>query len=300
MAGEAEALTAWKEAPGMQISEVMTRSVITAPPGMSLTLAQRLMDDHRIRHLPVVQDERLLGLVSDRDVRQALPSLATTLSQAEILYKLGTIAVATCMSRDVATIAPRTDIARGTRQFLDGLYGCLPVVSKGQLVGIVTASDLLRGFLMDLGPAAARLLVRDHMRYAPMTGRPDHLVQHAQHRMHSADIRHLPVVTEDGKLLGILTDRDVRRAGASTVPPLTAYEAPLQLITMTIQDIMTTTLYTVSRVSTLADAGQLFLEHKIGCLPVVESDHTLAGIITMTDLLRAYVDFKRDSADFLA
>lgn len=284
----------------MHIRDLMTHSVITAAPEMSLALAQRLMHEHRIRHLPVVQEQRLLGLVSDRDLRQALPSVATTLTDAETLYKLGTIAVATCMSRDVATIAPQADIIQGTRQLLDGLYGCLPVVTRGQLVGIVTAIDLLRGFLMALGPAAARLLVRDHMRYAPMTGQPDHLVTHAQHRMHSTDMRHLPIVTEDGKLLGILTDRDIRRAGASTAPPLTAYEAPLQLITLTVQDIMTTTLYTVGRASTLADAGQLFLEHKIGCLPVVESDNTLAGILTMTDLLRAYVDFQQHGAAFLA
>ena len=54
----------------MQISDVMTRNVITAPPAMSLALAQRLMDDHRIRHLPVVQEGQLVGLVSDRDMRQ--------------------------------------------------------------------------------------------------------------------------------------------------------------------------------------------------------------------------------------
>lgn len=281
----------------MYIRDLMTHSVITAAPEMSLALAQRLMHDHRIRHLPVVQDQQLIGLVTDRDVRQALPSVATTLSHAEIRYKLGTIAVATCMTRDVATIAPQTDLTQGTRQFLAGLYGCLPVVTGGRLVGIVTAIDFLRGFLMDLGPAAARLLVRDHMRYAPLTGRQDHLVSHAQHQMHSADIRHLPIVTEDGKLLGLLTDRDIRRAGASTAPPLTVYEAPLQLMTMTVKDIMTTTLHTVSREDTLADAGQLFLEHKIGCLPVVQSDNTLAGIITVTDLLRAYVDFQQAGAD---
>ena len=87
----------------MQMSEVMTRSVITAPPGMSLALAQRLMDDHHIRHLPVVQEGQLVGLVSDRDLRQALPSPTTTLTQAEFTYKTGTLAIATCMTREVVT-----------------------------------------------------------------------------------------------------------------------------------------------------------------------------------------------------
>ncbi len=277
----------------MHIRDLMTRGVITAPPEMSLATAQRLMHDHRIRHLPVVQEQRLLGLVTDRDVRQALPSTATALTQAEIVYKLGTIAVATCMSREVVTIAPQIDLIQGTRQFLTGLYGCLPVVDGGQLAGIVTATDLLRGFLMVLGHDVLHQPVSDHMQYAPLTGRPDNLMSQVQQRMHSADIRHLPIVAADGTLLGILTDRDLRRAGASNLPPLTVYEAPLLLMTLTVKDMMTTPVYTVSRETSLADAGQLLLDHKIGCLPVVQSDHTLVGIVTVTDLLRASLFFQQ-------
>jgi CBS-domain-containing membrane protein len=54
---------------------------------MSLALAQRLMDDHRLRHLPGVQEGQLVGLVSDRDIRQALPSLTTTLDQGAHLNR---------------------------------------------------------------------------------------------------------------------------------------------------------------------------------------------------------------------
>ena len=107
--------------------------------------------------------------------------------------------------------------------------------------------------------------------------------------MHSATIRHLPIVTQDGKLLGLLTDRDLRRAGASSEPLLTRYEAPLLLMTMQVKDIMTTDVYTVTEETTVATAGQLFLDHKLGCLPVIAADHRLAGILTVTDLLRAYV-----------
>src|SRR5215510_546592 len=182
----------------MQISEVMTHSVITAPPGMSLALAQRLMDDHRIRHLPVVQAGQLVGLVSDRDLRQALPSPTTTLTQAEITYTMGTLTIATCMTREVITVPPEAGLVRGTRQLLAGPYGCVPVLAGGQLVGIVTAIDVLRGFLMDLGSVTARMVVQTHMQYAPLTGRPDDLMSQAQHRMHSADVRHLPIVAADG------------------------------------------------------------------------------------------------------
>ena len=273
----------------MQMSNLMTRSVITAPPSMSLALAQRLMSDHRIRHLPVVQEGQLVGLVSDRDIRQALPSPTTTLTQAERTYKMGTLAIATCMTREVVTVPPEAALVQGMRQLLAGPYSCVPVLAGGQLVGIVTAIDLLRGFLMDLGCMAARMPVRAHMQYAPLTGRPEDLVSQAHHRMHSADVRHLPIVAADGTLLGLLSDRDLRQAGASMLPPLSRYEAPLRLMTMLVKDIMRTNVTTVGGETTLADAGQLLLEHKIGCLPVLHHDRTLIGIVTMTDLLRAYV-----------
>ena len=121
----------------------------------------------------------------------------------------------------------------------------------------------------------------------PLAGHKDDLVSQAQQRMQSATIRHLPIVTEDGQLLGLLTDRDLRQAGASSVPLLARYEAPLLLMTMKVKDIMTTDVYTVIEETTVAAAGQLFLDYKLGCLPVVYTDNRLAGILTVTDLLRA-------------
>jgi CBS domain-containing protein len=280
----------------MYIRDLMTHSVITAPPTMSLALAQRLMHDHRIRHLPVMQESQLIGLVTDRDLRQALPSPITTLTPDELTYKLATIAIATCMSREVITVSPEADIIQGTRRLLEGPYGCLPVLSRGQLVGLVTAIDLLRGFLMDLGGTAVHLPVRTYMHAAPLTGHKDDLVSQAQQRMQSATIRHLPIVTEDGKLLGLLSDRDLRQASASSVPLLTRYEAPMLLMTMQVKDMMTTDVYTVTEETTIAAAGQLFLDDKLGCLPVVDTDHRLVGILTVTDLLRAYVAIQQNRA----
>jgi CBS domain-containing protein len=127
------------------------------------------------------------------------------------------------------------------------------------------------------------------MQYAPLTGRPEDLVSQAQQRMHRADVRHLPIVAADGTLLGLLSDRDLRQAGASTLPPLSRYDTPVQLMTMLVKDVMHLDVTTVSGETTLADAGQLLLEHKIGCLPVLHHDRTLVGMVTVTDLLRAYV-----------
>jgi acetoin utilization protein AcuB len=131
----------------MQVSHVMQRTVVTVTPEMSLAEVQRLMREKRIRHLPVVSGKKLVGIVTDRDIREAMLSPATTLSRGEIAYQMDTTAVKTCMTREVVTVSPRTDLIQAARVLLEHKFGALPVVERGVLVGIVTKIDFLRAFL---------------------------------------------------------------------------------------------------------------------------------------------------------
>jgi CBS domain-containing protein len=251
------------------------------------------MRDHHIRHLPVVSDLSLVGLVTDRDLRNALPSQATTLTQRELNYQLDTTPIETCMTRNIVTIRPEDDMVHGAHRMLEGPFGCLPVIEDDQLVGIITEFDLLRGFLAAAAPAGDLKRIKDYMRTEPYTMMPNDLVSVAYQRMHESHIRHLPVISGQSQLVGILTDRDIRLAGASTEPHLAMYEWVQVLEKLTVNAIMTTPVQTVRRDMAVADAGQLFLDHKFGCLPVVYDDDLLEGMITVTDLLRAYVDYHR-------
>jgi acetoin utilization protein AcuB len=131
--------------------------------------------------------------------------------------------------------------------------------------------------------------VAEYMQTTPMTVRPEELVRVAFQRMRDNNIRHLPVVAEAGKLVGIITDRDLRQASASDEPHLAAYEWSALLEKLTVQEVMTRQVVTVGRQTPVAAAAQLFIDKKFGCLPVVRDDNTLEGLITVTDLLRAYV-----------
>ncbi|PON13474.1 hypothetical protein C2W62_34170 [Candidatus Entotheonella serta] len=273
----------------MQAQDMMHTDVVTVSPETSLAQAQRLMRDHRIRHLPVVLGQSLVGLVTDRDLRDVLPSQATTLLKGEMNYLMDTTPIETCMTRDVVVIGPHVLMIDVARQLLDGAFGCLPVVEQGALLGMITEIDLLRGFLAAAMPAGELMQVKDYMHPGPYTVMPNDLVSIAYERMQETHIRHLPVIAAGPKLVGILTDRDIRLAGASTAPHLAAHELVHLLDKMTVNSIMTTNVHTVGCDTAVADAGQLFIDHKFGCLPVVGTDKMLQGIITVTALLRAYV-----------
>lgn len=131
----------------MQVHDIMQKHVITATPDMSLARAQRLMHEHHSRHLPVVSGRRLVGIVTDRDLREASPSPATTLSQGEIAYQMNTIRIETCMTRTVVHVPPDMDMVQGACLLLNNRFGCLPVVENHSLVGLVSEIDFLQAFL---------------------------------------------------------------------------------------------------------------------------------------------------------
>ncbi|GIX48524.1 MAG: hypothetical protein KatS3mg131_2735 [Candidatus Tectimicrobiota bacterium] len=134
------------------------------------------------------------------------------------------------------------------------------------------------------------MLVKDYMHTQPITVSPHERLHVAHERMRQHRIRHLPVVDENGKLVGVITDRDVRQAEPSDEPHLAEHELTYLLAKAEVQEFMTREVVTVRAETPVAEAARIFLERKFGCLPVVRDDHTLEGILTVTDLLRAYVE----------
>ena len=134
----------------MRVRSMMHTPIITVTPEMSLAEAQRLMRDHHIRHVPVVSGsgyQRLVGMLTDRDLREAAPSPATTLTRGKIAYQMETTSVKTCMTQEVLSIGPEAEMVQAARLLVQRRIGCLPVVDHTTLVGVVTAMDCLRALL---------------------------------------------------------------------------------------------------------------------------------------------------------
>ncbi|MEK6660787.1 MAG: CBS domain-containing protein [candidate division NC10 bacterium] len=127
----------------VQLSEIMNRDLVTVDKQASLRRARRILDQHRIRHLLVVDGKRLVGIVTDRDLRQAAPSSKSPLTISERQEFMDELKVLEVMSRKLITASPTTTIREAARVMVREKIGCLPVVDGNQLVGIVTQADLL-------------------------------------------------------------------------------------------------------------------------------------------------------------
>ena len=127
----------------MNVSRYMTQKLITCSPDMSVKQAFLLMRAHRVRHIPVVEDEKLVGIISDRDLRR--PRWAEELDDWTTYYQINDAhSVSDVMTRNPETVRASDNIREAVTLFREHRYGALPVLNKEEeLVGILSAQDLL-------------------------------------------------------------------------------------------------------------------------------------------------------------
>ena len=128
----------------MLVKEVMSRSVVTLTLEQTLREAIDLLQSKHIRHLPVIGDSKVVGIVTDRDVKRATPSLLSGIDRDEYERVLKTTTVAHFMTREPLTVTPNTRLKAAVNIFLERKVGALPVIDDGHLVGILTDIDILR------------------------------------------------------------------------------------------------------------------------------------------------------------
>jgi CBS domain-containing protein len=127
------------------VKKWMSRNVITISPEATLPDAERLMDCKMIRRLPVVENGRLVGIVTYGDIRNARPSRISSLHFWLLIYLITRLKVAEMMTPNPITISPETTIGEAAQIMLKDMISGLPVVDdEGKLIGIITESDIFR------------------------------------------------------------------------------------------------------------------------------------------------------------
>lgn len=136
------------------------------------------------------------------------------------------------------------------------------------------------------------MLVRDKMTSPVVTFTADIPFQEALNLMKQRSIRRIPIVdnSANGQLIGIVSERDLLHAAPSPATSLNIWEMNYLLSKLKLGDLMTKRVVTVTPETPLQEAAALMLKHKVGGLPVLNGDRTIAGIITETDIFRAFVE----------
>ena len=133
------------------------------------------------------------------------------------------------------------------------------------------------------------MLVGERMTKRPITVDPETPFEDALHLMRREKIRRLPVVDKKGKLVGIVTEKDLLYASPSPVTSLSIYELHYLLSKLKVHEVMTKEVITVTEYTPLEEAARIMADNKIGALPVMRGDK-LVGIITETDLFKIFLE----------
>lgn len=132
----------------MLVKDWMTKDPVTITDETSMMKAIHMMKERRFRRLPVLHEGKLVGLVTDRDLKEASPSKATTLDVHELYYLLAELQIKEIMTRNPLAVSPEDTVEHAAQLMLEKTISGLPVVDEtGYLVGIITQSDVFKAFM---------------------------------------------------------------------------------------------------------------------------------------------------------
>ena len=259
----------------MKTEQLMTPEVVTIDKDRKLSDALEIMEKHRISRLVVVNEGKIVGIVTDKDILEVMGSSRYANKLPSSLH------VSTAMSRGVITVGKEADVSEAARLMLRHRIKSLPVVNDGELVGIVTTTDLLKP-LQDSEERVEKVMTR-----RVITISPEDRAIHARRLMLDNGISRL-VVIEEGNIVGILTERQLGRALGAFKSAADSKQAN-RVRNMIVEDVMTQAVVTLSSDSTVGEASRLMLERGFSGIPIVDAGDNLAGIVTKTDLMKLLV-----------
>ncbi|HPH98433.1 MAG TPA: CBS domain-containing protein [Anaerolineaceae bacterium] len=261
----------------------MTSPVITVSPDTSLAEARKIVNERNIRALPIMDGDQLVGIITRRGLlRLDLSSLDEQSWQLKV--ELKDEKVSDVMTTNPITVSPDWMMPRAARVMLENKITALPVIENDKLVGILTNSDMLR-FILGESPSLKKTIpVTNYMTDDVVIVDPDTSLLEAHRLMGIKRIRSLPVINENGDLVGIVTRTDLMSSDPSRLESQNNQQLSLKILTQSVEKVMSKSLITIKSNAPLTEAARLMLENKIHVLPVVDEEKKLKGVITESDL----------------
>lgn len=131
----------------MAVKDFMTRKVVYVSPDTTVAHTADMMREQGLRRLPVIENDRLVGVVTERTMAEASPSKVTSLSIYEMNYLLNKTKIRDIMARDVVTVSPYASLEDAVYAMMKNQVGIFPVVEAGQVFGVITEKDVFKAFL---------------------------------------------------------------------------------------------------------------------------------------------------------
>ena len=256
----------------MQIMDIMTKDIISVNKNDDLQYVMDLMDKHNISKVPAMADGQLAGIVTDNKIADELGSVRNRKVPPSHMH------ASTVMDRDYEAVYPQMDLREILHTVGEPGLTMLPVLENKVLVGVVTKADLLPMVEDDRS-------VTDIMTSPVHTVKPDDRIVHARRRLLDNDIARLPVAI-DGAPQGIISDMEIAFALAELKRSVSLGRQNHQLRELLVADAMRAPALVAGTQRSIAEAARIMLDQSVGCLPIVDDDDTLMGIVTRTDLLR--------------
>ena len=148
----------------MPVKDFMTKKVVYVSPDTTVAHAADMMREQKLRRLPVIENDKLVGLVTERTMAEASPSKATSLSIYEMNYLLNKTKIRDVMIREVVTVSPYDRLEDAIYLMMKNHVGILPVVENNRVHGIITDKDVFKAFLeiSGYGEEGVRVIISAH------------------------------------------------------------------------------------------------------------------------------------------
>jgi len=254
----------------MKVIEVMTKNIISVDKDVDLKYVLDLMKKHEITKIPVIEDKKLIGVVTDNIIAYKLGSIRKKGIPPSRLH------ASSVTEKNVERISPDTDLKTILKKVGEPGPTMLFVVEKEKLLGVITKADLLP-FVKN------KKQVKEIMKKIIHTVSPDDRVIHARRIMINETIARLPVVDE-GKLVGIISDNEIAFAFANIKRSFPLGRQKHQLDELLVRDVMKSPALWTQPQITATEAATIMLKNNVGALPLIENGK-LVGIVSRTDLL---------------